>query len=116
MPLSPLNWRLLQPRTVNVGYSINDLINAVYVIGQDTTYADGTTRTPGSGSAWTWTRDQALTPGVTTAAIGVPPTNALNLAYIVAGDVTARTPTMNTDARATVTIYIGMNKNSGGYS
>jgi hypothetical protein len=116
MPLSPLNWRLLQPRTVNVGYNINDLINTVYVIGQDTTYADGTTRTPGSGSAWTWTRDQALTPGVTTAAIGVPPTNALNLAYIVAGDVTARTPTMNTDARATDAVYIGMNKNSGAYS
>jgi hypothetical protein len=116
MPLSALNWRLVQPRTVNVGYTINDLVNTIYVMGQDTTYADGTTRTPGSGSAWTWTRDQALSPGVTTAAIGVPPINALNLAYIVAGDVSARTPTMNTDAWAINALIIGMNKNSGAYN
>lgn len=116
MPLSALNWRLLQPRTVNVGYTINDLVNTVYVMGQDTTYADGSTRTPGSGSAWTWTRDQALSPGVTTAAIGIPPINALNMAYIVAGDVSARTPTMNTDSWATGALLVGMNKNSGAYN
>lgn len=116
MALSALNWRLLQPRTLTVGYSINDMVNAVYAMGQDTTYADGTTRTPGSGSAWTWTRDQTLSAGVTTAAIGLPPINALNLAYIVAGDVSARTPTMNTDAWATGAMLIGMNKNSGAYN
>lgn len=116
MPLSALNWRLLQPRTVNVGYTVNDLVNTVYVMGQDTTYADGTTRTPGSGSAWTWTRDQTLSAGVTTAAIGIPPINALNMAYIVAGDVSARTPTMNTDSWATGGLFIGMNKNSGAYN
>lgn len=116
MALSALNWRMLTPRNVPVGCTISQLLDLVYSMGTDTTYADGTARTPGSGSAWTWTRDQALSPGVTTACIGIPPINALNMAYIVAGDSVARAPVMNTDSWGINTLLIGMNKNSGAYT
>ena len=116
MALSALNWRMLAPRNVPVGYNIFNWLELVYQMGQDTTYADGTARVPGTNSAWTWTRDTTLVPGSTTAAIGVPPINALNMAYIVAGDSTARAPTMNTDAWATNAPIVGMNKNSGAYN
>ena len=121
MALSPLNWRMLAPRNVPVGYNIFNWLELVYQMGQDTTYADGTARVPGTNSAWTWTRDITLVPGSTTAAIGVPPINALNMAYIVAGDNTARaTVVMNTDAAYTGgnvnAPIIGMNKNSGAYN
>jgi hypothetical protein len=116
MPLSPLNWRLLPPVTVNVGGTVHTLLDAIYTMGTSTTYADGSARTPGSGSAWTWTRDQTVNPGLTTAAVGIPPINALNMGYIVAGDTSARTPTMNTDAWVTGSLFVGMNKNSGAYA
>ena len=116
MALSTLHWRLLPPFTLKVGYTIFDYIDAVYQMGTSTKYADGSTRTPGSGSAWTWTRDQALVPGSTTAAIGLPPINALNMAYIVAGDNTARAPTMNTDAWTANAPMVGMAKNAGAYN
>lgn len=116
MALSALNWRMLTPRNLPVGYTIADYLNTIYAMGTDTTYADGTARVPGTGSAWTWTRDQALSPGVTTACIGTPPINALNMQYIVAGDSTARAPTMNTDTWLVNNAMVAMNKNSGAYT
>lgn len=116
MALSALNWRFLTPRNIPVGYNIANWLDLVYSMGTDTAYADGTVRTPGVGSAWTWTRDQTLTPGTTTACIGVPPINALNMAYIVAGDSVVRAPTMNTDAWTTNAPMVAMNKNAGAYT
>jgi hypothetical protein len=117
MALSPLNWRLLPPYTLKVGFNIFDYIDAVYQMGTATEYADGSPRVPGTGSAWTWTRDQTLVPGSTTAAIGIPPINSLGMAYIVAGTNTAVTPVMNTEtAYAPNAPTIGMNKNSGVYN
>jgi hypothetical protein len=116
MALSPLNWRMLTPRNIPVGYTIANWLDLVYSLGTDTVYADGTARVPGTGSAWTWTRDQALSPGVTTACIGIPPINALNLSYIVAGDSVARAPVMNTDGWSTNAPLVSMNKNSGAYT
>ena len=48
MALSPLNWRLLPPVTLKVGYTIFDYIDAVYQMGISTEYADGSARTPGT--------------------------------------------------------------------
>lgn len=118
---------MLTPRNLPVGYTIFDWLNVVYAMGQDTTYADGSTRIDTSvvpsvyaPTAWKWTRDQALTPGVTTACIGTPPINALNMQYIVAGDNVSRsTVVMNTDAAYTGSLsspIISMNKNSGAYT
>jgi hypothetical protein len=115
MALSPLNWRMMTPRVLPPGYTITTILDAVYAMGTDTAYADGTTRTPGSGSAWTWTRDTALA-GYNTACIGVPPINALGLTYLVAGDTGARAPTMNTDSWLANLPIVGMNKNSGAYT
>lgn len=103
------------PRTLQPGYTITNILDALYAMGTDTTYADGSARTPGSGSAWTWTRDTALA-GYNTACIGIPPINALNMAYIVAGDTGARAPTMNTDSWLSNLPIVGMNKNSGVYN
>jgi hypothetical protein len=117
MALSPLNWRYLPPVTLKVGYTIFDYIDAIYQMGISTEYADGSPRVPGTGSAWTWTRDTTLVPGSTTAAIGIPPINSLGMAYIVAGDTVARAAVMNSE-----TAYpgggpiVGMNKNSGVYN
>lgn len=118
MALSALNWRLLPPYTLKVGYTIFDYIDAVYQMGTSTEYADGSPRVPGTGSAWTWTRDQSLVPGSTTAAIGIPPINSLGMSYIVAGDTTNRATTvMNADTPFAVnTPILGMNKNSGVYN
>lgn len=116
MALSALNWRMLTPRNIPVGYTISNWLDLVYAMGTDTTYADGTARVPGTGSAWTWTRDQALSPGVTTACVGIPPINALNMAYIVAGDSAVRAPVMNTDTWTASAPMVGMNKNSGAYT
>jgi hypothetical protein len=120
MALSALNWRMLTPRNIPVGYTIFNWLDIVYAMGTDTTYADGTARVPGTGSAWTWTRDTTLVLGSTTACIGVPPINALGMAYIVAGDNVNRAPVMNTDAAYTGgnvnAPIIAMNKNSGVYN
>jgi hypothetical protein len=116
MALSPLNWRMMTPRVLPPGYTITTILDAVYAMGTDTAYADGTTRTPGSGSAWTWTRDTALA-GYNTACIGVPPINALGMSYLVAGDTAARAPAMNTDSYASGNMpLVAMNKNSGAYT
>ena len=74
MPLPALNWRFVGGLAFTPG-SINAGLDALYTLGTATTYADGTTRTPGTGSAWTWLREVS---GVTVAAYGNPPTNALN--------------------------------------
>ena len=117
MALATLHWRLLPPYTLKVGFNIFDLIDGVYQMGASTEYADGSPRVPGTGSAWTWTRDQTLVPGSTTAAIGIPPINSLGMAYIVAGTNTAVTPVMNSEsAYAANAPVIGMNKNSGVYN
>jgi hypothetical protein len=111
---------MCSPRTLQPGYTITNILDALYSMGQDATYADGTFRyDSGAGTyaptAWRWTRDTALA-GYNTACIGIPPINALNLAYLVAGDTVVRAPTMNTDTWAQNLPIVGMNKNSGAYT
>lgn len=113
MPLPTQNWRAVTPVALASGTTVSTL-DTLYTIGQSGTYSDGSGRTPGTGSAWTWARQQPL--GVTEACWGVPPTNALNMGYIVAGSATAGlTPQMMSgiDSYANNNILIAMNKNSG---
>lgn len=113
MALPTQNWRAFNP--VAMSGTIDGLLDAIYNNGQAATYADGTGRTPGSGSAWTWNRQQVT--GTTFASWGVPPTNTLNTAYIVAGNAGATgSPTMMAGLADTFLvnrICISMNKNSG---
>jgi hypothetical protein len=114
MPLPALNWRFVGDLAFTPG-SINSGLDRLFTLGTATTYADGTTRTPGTGSAWTWLREVS---GVTVAAYGAPPTNALNFRYIIGGTVGAvaypiLTPDTVTQAN---TLVYGMNRSSGAFT
>jgi hypothetical protein len=119
MALPILNWRLLTPRTFT-GPNVNEFLNLLASMGQSTTYADNSPRVPGTDQAWTWGIDNAnaVQPGVTTAVYGVPPINALNMGYIIAGSTAASSPggTYNTDSYNGNLLLLSMNKNSGTYT
>jgi hypothetical protein len=114
MALAALNWRYIGVRSFTAG-SINGALDAVYDLGTAVTYADGSTRTPGSGSAWTWAREVST---VTVACNGTPPINALTMKYIIGGTVGASAYTFLTPDTATVAnvIVYGMNRASGAYT
>ncbi len=90
-------------------------LDALYTLGTAVTYADGSTRTPGSGNAWTWSRFQVL--GVTEAVYATPPTGSLAQRVIFAGSSSAKTPTMlSPDTWATNTGLVGIAKNAGAFN
>jgi hypothetical protein len=94
MPLATLHWKLVGTQTL-VTPGIAACLDAIYTLGTSTTYADGTTRTPGTDSAWTWTRQQIS--GVTEACFGsMPYTNGETIRFVLAGSATARTYTLLT--------------------
>lgn len=115
MALSALNWRYNGVRTFVAG-NLPAAHDAVYDLGTTLTYADGSARTPGSGSAWTWNREQAA--GTTVSCYGVPPINALNFSYIIGGSVGASAYTFLTPDNATLAncVVYGMNRSSGAYT
>lgn len=99
--------------------AIFDVLDAVYAGLGTTLYYDGvTTRTPGSGKAWTRGREQNT--GVTEAVYGTPPTGALNHRMTLAGAAVSATksPTMYTgsaDTKGDSIILGAMFKNAGAY-
>lgn len=115
MALSPLNWRYVGVQTFTAGNILlaND---AVYLLGAATTYADGSARTPGSGSAWTWAQEG--TGAACVAAHGTPPINALSMKYIIAGDVATTAYTFLTPDTAGVgnIVKVGMARAAGAYT
>jgi hypothetical protein len=113
MPLSALNWRYVGQ--ANFASSISNAHDAVYTLGTSATYADGSARVPGTGSAWTWNREVS---GVTVAVYGAPPINALSMQYILGGTSGAvaypfLAPDLTTIANV---IVCGMNRASGAYT
>lgn len=132
MALPALKWRALAPVTLAAN-TVNDALNALYTAGTAATYADGSARTPGTDSAWTWGRDTTnpLQAGATTAAYCVPPTlgyapaagTVLTQALLWCGSTAAPTataqyafPAGTLDARTANMIYVGQCKNPGAYS
>ena len=114
MALPDLNWRFVGTRVFTGGDIVAGL-NSAYDLGIATTYADGTTRTPGTGSAWTWAREQSV--GTTVACYGNPPVNALAFRYIIGGTTGASAPTMLTpDTFLANVINYGMQRNAGAYT
>lgn len=111
MPLSTLNWKLVGTQTL-IAPGIAAGLDAIYTLGTATTYADGTTRTPGSGSAWTWTRQQIG--GITEACFGAMPyANPETIRFVVAGSATARAYTLcspDTVANFTNALLFAMNR------
>jgi len=115
MSLATLHWRKLLPVAPKAA-TIYDILDAVYTAGTASTYYDGTARTPGAGSAWTWSRYQ--TGGNTEAAYASPPAEyGMVQRVILAGSAVARTPTMRApDTWVINTILAGVNKNSGAFN
>jgi len=113
MALPALSWKFVGTQSFVSG--IANSHDAVYTLGTAVTYADGTARTPGSGSAWTWAREVS---GSTVAVYGNPPTNALTMRYILAGDTSTTAYTFLTpDSAGTAnSVACGMNRASGAYT
>ncbi len=113
MALPSLNWKFVGD--VAFTSSINTGLDALYALGTATTYADGTARVPGTGSAWTWLREVS---GVTVAVYGNPPTNSLDFRYILGGAVGAVAyPILAPDIATQVnTLVYGMNRSSGAFT
>lgn len=125
MALPTQNWRMLQPVYVGATGSavtggIAGILDAIYTMGTATTYADGTARTPGSGSAWTWFKDNTtFGTGATTACYATPPTTtAINQQIIFAGTTSVAGAVWKQmfDARGANQLYAGLAKNSGAYT
>lgn len=110
-----LNWRYVGSLTYVS--SISNALDAVYTLGTAVTYADGSARVPGTGSAWTWAREVAAGP-VTVAAYGIPPVNALGFNYIIGGTLGASAYTFLAPDTVTAvnTIVYGMNRSSGAFT
>jgi hypothetical protein len=110
-----LNWRYVGVQTFTAG-SLPGSLDGLYTLGTATTYADGSARTPGTNSAWTWAREQ--TSGTTVAVYGNPPTNALGMRYILAGSTSAVSYTVLAPDSATTTgtLVGAMQKNAGAYT
>lgn len=120
MPLPTLNWKRLAPVTLAAN-NVNAALDAIYAAGTAATYADGSPRTPGTGSAWSWSIDttNALQVGATTAAYASPPTvTAVTQRIIWAGSTNLPTanPLFNTDTRTAGMLYCSVAKNVGAYS
>lgn len=119
MALTALNWKRLAPVALAAN-NVNAALDAIYAAGTAVTYADGSARVPGAGSAWTWAIDttNALQVGATTAAYATPPTGTLNQRIIWAGSTNAPTasPMFNTDTRTAGMMYCSVAKNAGAYA
>lgn len=123
MALPTLHWKFVGA-DASLYTNVQGLIDAIYRLGQSTTYVDGTVRTPGVGSAWTWTREGAG--ATTTAAIGAPPSvapyeNSLNMRYIFAGNGSSApasilAPDTSAAAQLVGTLWMGMNRGSTTYT
>ena len=92
-------------------------LDALWTLLTATTYFDGTTRTPGSGNAWTWARYQNA--GITEAVYGTPPTGSMAQRVLIAGYAVAPTPAitmLGPDTAQTTTLHIGISLSSGAFA
>lgn len=117
MSLAALHHRKLNTTTAATN-GIADVLNAIWAAVQPsvTTYSDGTTRTAGSGTAWTWARYQNA--GVTEAVYGTPPTGSLaqRVLFVGAAATPTPSPTMLIDTWSNNRLHIGLVKNAGAYN
>ena len=116
MSLAPLAWRYVGAQAF-ASATVASALDALYTLGLAVTYADATTRTPGSGSAWTWSRYQNA--GTTEACYATPPTDTLGLRVILAGAAAPPSPVQTMavpDVAAAGTMHTNIIKNAGSFS
>lgn len=116
MPLPTLHWKYVGQVT-NSG-SLRDIgaaMNTIWTLVSKATYADGSARVPGTGSAWTWSQDQ--TAGTTTGVYGQAPTvTSMNMWYMLGGSASATYTAAAPDGRVSNVVVAGMCRNAtGGY-
>lgn len=124
MSLPQLNWRKLPVYTTSTTTaSVSIVLNAIYDMLTGSVYFDGSSRTPGSGSAWTVAGK--FTTGSNTEAIYCSPpyTSSLTQSILLCGRNTTGatsggTPTMTTNEAvfAANQICIGLSKNAGAFT
>jgi hypothetical protein len=91
MPLDTQHWRFVG--TIATTATTAAWLDGIHTLGNSTTYADGSTRTPGTGTAWVWSKQQVS--GVTECVFGsMPYANPLNIRYTIAGSSTSRSYTI----------------------
>jgi hypothetical protein len=118
MSLEHINWRYVGSQSF-ASATVAALLDALYVVGTRTTYANGATRTEGSGSAWTYTGNRYQNAGTTEALYPAPPTSTLNGRILLAGAATlpSPNPTMaSPDAAAANVLMANVVKNAGAFA
>lgn len=113
MSLAHCNWRYVGSQGFGAA-TVAAALDAFYTLGTATAYADGTTRTPGSGSAGTWSRYQNS--GTTQALYLTPAESGLNHRILLAGAAStpSPTPTMaSPDSYSNETLMVNLVKNAG---
>jgi hypothetical protein len=116
MSLAPLAWRYVGASAF-ASATVAAVLDALFTLGTAVTYADTTTRTPGTESAWTWSRYQNA--GTTQACYATPPTATLGLRVILAGAsaLPAPSPTMAApDVAAINVLHANVVKNAGAFA
>lgn len=116
MSLAPLAWRYVGAQAF-ASATVASALDALYTLGLATTYDDSTNRTPGSGSAWTWSRYQNAS--TTEACYATPPTDTLGLRVILAGAAAAASPVQTMavpDVAAAGTMHVNVIKNAGNFA
>ena len=73
MAVSALNWKYIGTTTLGSSTTIEDTLDAIYTLLNSSTYYDGSSRTPGSGTAW---NPSKFEDGSTTKAVHCAPSSA----------------------------------------
>ena len=118
MSLEHINWRYVGSQSF-ASATVAAVLDALYTLGTKTTYANGATRTEGSGSAWTYTGNRYQNAGTTEALYPAPPTSTLGGRVLLAGAATLPTPnpTMASPDIAVANCLLGnVVKNAGAFS
>lgn len=116
MSVEATQWRFVG-RQVITAANLATVMDAIFTLGSSSTYSDGTTRTPGTGSAGTWSRFQNA--GVTEAVYCTPAISPLNHRIIFAArsSVPTPSPTMaSPDTWQINTLLVNLVKNAGAFN
>lgn len=115
MSLPHMQWRYVGTRTFSVA-SMASLMDELFALGTSSTYADGTSRSAGTGSAGTWSRVQVSS--VTECLSIATPVNPLNSRIMIAGAtyLPSPAPTMvSPELYAASNLMVNLVKNAGAF-
>ncbi len=118
MSLTTQQWRYVGAQSF-ASATVAAVLDAAFTLGTKTTYASGSARVEGSGSAWTWTGRRYQNAGTTEATYPLPPTNTMNARYCLAGAASLPTPNPTmafSDVAAANILMFSMAKNGGAFA